>query len=73
MPTVWSWRIYFEGISVYHIWSCLVLRGVGINGLRSHVIGIVWVVEIENKLLNFQSQPLNKKLLKNSKSKKWKN
>ena len=30
-----------------------------------------WVVEIENQLLNFQSQPFNKKLLKNLKSKKW--
>jgi hypothetical protein len=44
-------------------------------GLRSHAIGIAcntyWVVEIE--LLNFQSQPLNKKLLKKFKKQKVKN
>ena len=44
--------------------------------MRFHAIGIAcntyWVIEIKSYLLNFQSHSLNKKLLKNSKNKKWK-
>ncbi len=50
------------------IWVGLKVVG---NGLRSHAIGITyntnWVIEIES--LNFQSQPLNKKLFKIQKTK----
>ena len=50
------------------IWVGLKVVG---NRLRSHAIGITyninWVIEIES--LNFQSQPLNKKLLKIQKTK----